>query len=285
MLAPVLTGKWPAVRAAVENVGDQFADLLLSVPPGAMATADWTVADTAAHVVGISGKYAAMLRSPAGPGFDPEFTAVLDATTVDTVVDFNEVLLTHVAERDPRALAGRLRDDIAEMLRVSDAMDPGEPIDWLGASRVPAAGLLAHLVNELQIHGRDIARATGARWPVSRADAALFFELFLLGVTTYGYGRLLDRDGPERAGRIAVEFRSRHTAPAAMILTDGFVTAERPPGRDIDVRLFFDPVVLNLMLFGRLSRVRAALTGGLTVRGGRRPWLLPAFMSKVRLPS
>lgn len=138
-------------------------------------------------------------------------------------------------------------------------------------------------VNELHIHGRDVARATGAPWTVSPADAALFFKLLLLGVTSYGYGRLLDWDRPERPGRIAVEFRSRHTAPVAMVLTDGRVTVEEP-GRAIDVKLFFDPVTLNLMLFGRVGRTRAALTGRVVV-WGRRPWLLPAFMRKMRLPS
>ena len=247
-----------------------------------MATADWTVADTAAHVVAISGSYASMLRSDGDLPIS-ELEDVIKGTTVDTVADLNEVALRAFGERDTRALADRVRGDIAEMLLACEDLDPGHPVDWLGGSQVPAAGVLAHLVNELQIHGRDIARATGVRWEVSPADAALFFELFLLGVTRYGYGRLLDWDRPERKGRIAVEFRSRYSAPAAMVLTDGRVTVEKP-GRDIDVKLFFDPVTLNLMLFGRVSRPRAALSGRVLV-WGRRPWLLPAFMRKVRLPS
>jgi uncharacterized protein (TIGR03083 family) len=275
--------KWSAVRGVVEAVGDEFADLLLSVPSQAMATADWTVADAAAHVVFISGSYVAMLRASGDGPAIPALENVINETTVDTVADFNEMALRDFGERDTRALTQRLRDDIAEMLRVSKDLDPGRPIDWLGGSQVPVAGVLAHLINEMQIHGRDIARATGARWRVSPADAALFFELFLLGVTSYGYGRLLDWDRPERKGRIAVEFRSRYTEPAAMVLTDGHVTVEEPR-RNVDVTLFFDPITLNLVLFGRVSRLRAALSGRMVV-WGRRPWLLPAFMRKVRLPS
>ncbi|WP_312881603.1 maleylpyruvate isomerase N-terminal domain-containing protein [Actinomadura alba] len=283
MSSPVYTDKWSTVRRALAAAGERFAELLLSVPPQAMATADWTVADTAAHVVSISGSYASMLRTSGGGLPIPALEDVLKETTVDTVAHFNEVALANFDERDPRTLAERVRGDIAEMLRVSEDLDPGHPIDWLGGSRVPAAGVLAHLINELQIHGRDIARATDARWRVSPADAALFFEIFLLGVTSYGYGRLLDWDRPERKGRIAVEFRSSHTAPAAMVLTDGLVTVEKP-AENVDVKLFFDPVTLNLMLFGRVSSLRAALSGRVVV-WGRRPWLLPAFMKKVRLPS
>lgn len=55
------------------------------------------------------------------------------------------------------------------------------------------------------------------------------------------------------------------------------------PGPGDDVRLSFDPPTLNLVLFGRMSRLRAALTGKLVVRGPR-PWLLPAFLRTVHMP-
>ncbi|QXJ26317.1 maleylpyruvate isomerase N-terminal domain-containing protein [Actinomadura graeca] len=260
-----------------------------------MATADWTVTDTAAHLVTLSGSYARMLNGPSDPagvigsarpgGLTgvPALEEIIPATTVDTLAHLNEAAMAHITERGPRTLAARLRDDIAAILRACDDLGPDDPVHWLGDSRVPVAGLLANLANELQIHGRDIARATGARWEVAPADAALFFELFLLGVTRHGHGRLLDRHGPERPGRIAVEFHSRHTAPAAMVLQDGRVTIGEPRW-DIDVKVFFEPVTLNLVLFGRMSRTRAILTGQVAV-WGRRPWLLLPFMRKMRLPS
>ncbi|WP_320066474.1 hypothetical protein [Micromonospora sp. RTGN7] len=55
------------------------------------------------------------------------------------------------------------------------------------------------------------------------------------------------------------------------------------PGSPPDVRLRFDPALLNLMLFGRVSRVRTALTGGVAARG-RRPWLLLPFLRVLRTP-
>jgi len=94
---------------------------------------------------------------------------------------------------------------------------------------------------------------------------------------------LLDGSPPPRERRIAVEFRSAHTTPVTLVLRAGRVTAEEPGG-DTDVRLRFDPATLNLMMFGRVSRARAAFTGKVVVRG-RRPWLLPDFLRTVRLPS
>jgi hypothetical protein len=67
------------------------------------------------------------------------------------------------------------------------------------------------------------------------------------------------------------------------VIDGGRVTVELPGG-PTDVRLHSDPVTLNLLLFGRLGRARAALTGKVVV-GGRRPWLLPAFLRIMRLPS
>ncbi|MGW7482211.1 hypothetical protein ACWGH8_26890 [Nonomuraea muscovyensis] len=104
-----------------------------------------------------------------------------------------------------------------------------------------------------------------------------------IGVTHYGYGRLLDGHGPWPKRRVAVEFASPYTVTRAIVIDNGLVTVERP-GEPADARILFDPVTLNLMLFGRISKARAALTGDVIVRGPR-PWLLPAFFRIMRLPS
>ncbi|GAA3005986.1 maleylpyruvate isomerase N-terminal domain-containing protein [Streptosporangium longisporum] len=274
---------WREARAALERNGDRFAELVASAPdPRAMVTREWTVADTAAHVVTIASYYPSLL----GPGVPDPFPGLADrihSVDVDTVAELNHHVMKEFTERDPRVLAGHLRRHIGDILRMSENADPGRTVTWLGASRLPVAGLLAHLVNELMIHGRDVARALGAPWPMSPRDAALFFDLFLVGLSRNGSGSLLDHGEPPDPRRIAVEFRSRYVTPVTLVLRDGRVTVEEA-GSGADVRLRFDPVALNLMLFGRMSRARAALTGKVVVTG-RRPWLLPAFLRKVHLPA
>lgn len=280
---PITDGNWQRARTALDRTGDRFIRLLDRTPhPDTAATAHWSVSDTAAHVETL-----ARCCAPLAGGAPPPFTDggdLLRRTTVDTVDQFNQTLLGQSTERDPAELGRHLRADLDDLLRATGGADPATAIDWLGGSQIPIAGLLAHLLNELQIHGRDIARATHQTWTVPPEEAALFFELFLLGVTHYGYGHLLDGHGPAPAGRIAVEFRSAHTATRVMAMTDGHVTVEQPGGA-VDTRLSFQPAALNLMLFGRISRARAALTGKVVIRGGRRPWTLPAFLRIVRLPS
>ncbi|WP_412538027.1 SCP2 sterol-binding domain-containing protein [Longispora sp. K20-0274] len=278
----VTAEQWRAVRAALRDTTDRFADLVLAARPEAMATAHWTVTDTAAHVTAIAWLYTFLVR------FDDTALPYADVarqvplTTVDTVADLNALVLGEFTERDPRALAGLLRAHVATILAAAGDEPATRPVPWLGDSRVPLAGVLAHLVNELLVHGRDIARAVRAPWTVGDREAAMFFELFLVGMLRHDHGRVLDTGQRVRDRRIAVRFRSAYTTPVTLVLRAGRVTVA-DPGPDDDVRLAFAPAALSLMLFGRLGRPRAVLTGKLRVAG--RVWLLPEFLRTVRLPS
>ncbi|MCE6996619.1 maleylpyruvate isomerase N-terminal domain-containing protein [Saccharothrix sp. S26] len=213
------------------------------------------MADTTAHVVAIASICTTLLAPDGGEVADPAPAARIPTVTVETVVELNDLALRRFTQRDPVVLAAVLRSMVDSVLEVTDGTDPERTVPWLGASRVPVAGVLAHLVNELLVHGRDVAR---------------------------GIGGVLDGRPPDDR-RTAVAFRSRHTTPVTIVLHRGRAWAE-DPGGPVDVRLAFDPAVLNLVLFGRVGRVRAALTGKPRV-SGRRPWLLPAFLRTVRLPT
>jgi uncharacterized protein (TIGR03083 family) len=283
MTGALAPDRWLAVRAALAEAAERFARLVSAVPdPRVRATAHWTVADTAAHVGSIAWLYATTLGTGRSPLPVPDLDEAMRVTTVDTVDRLNAIVLRHLTDRDAGALVRRLRADIHDVLRVTADSDPATPVPWLGESRVSLAGVLAHMVNELLVHGWDIARATGTPWPVPARDAGLFFDLFVVGILRYDPGRLLNTDDPPRSRRIAVAFRSPHTTPVTLVLRDGLVSVAEPDGAT-DVRLSFDPAALNLMLFGRIGRLRTALTGGVVV-GGPRPWLLPKFLRTVRLP-
>jgi uncharacterized protein (TIGR03083 family) len=275
--------RWKAVRSAVAEAGDRFGALVLSRDPAAMATADWTVADTAAHVAGIAWQYTSLVVS-----YDAErpiegVRELLLSTTVDNIhTGLNAQILRNFPQRDPVALVATLRSSIAKLLELTEDADPRSTVTWLGGASLPRAGLLAHLTNEMLVHGRDIARATGTPWSIPQEQAALFFDLFIVEIIRNGVGVLLDDGPPPRPGRIAVEFRSAHTAPVAIVVTDGVVSVAEPGG-DVDVRIRFQPAALDLMLFHRVGRIQTVLGGGVRV-SGRRPWLLPEFLKKVRLP-
>ncbi|MER7458847.1 SCP2 sterol-binding domain-containing protein [Micromonospora sp. NPDC126480] len=273
--------RWEIVRGALLEAGHRFADLVLVASDrDTKATAHWTARETAAHVGSIAWLYTSMLAGVPAPV--PGFAERSRSTTVDTIAELNTLLLRHFTEREPHALAARLRTDIARILDITEGRGSAS-VTWLGDSRVPVAGVLAHLLNEILIHGRDIARCSGRRWEISPRDTALFLDLFVVGMLRADYGRLLDNDEPPRDRPVTVEIRSTYTAPVTLVLHRGRVVVVEP-GSVPDVIVSADPTAFNLMMFGRITKLRALLTGKVRVRG-RRPWVLPAFLRTVRMPN
>jgi uncharacterized protein (TIGR03083 family) len=284
MAAPVTDEQWNAVRESVRATAGRFCELVASVPdPGATASAGWTVADVAAHVTTVAFLETTLLRAAEAPIDMPGMAEAIAATTVDTVHGLNDQVMSRFLERDVTRVLGMLRHHVDLMLTASQDRDPRETFSWLGEARLTLAGMLAHMVNELLIHGNDIARAVKVPWAMPAEDAALFFDLFTVGLANGQKGRLLDGSKRPLRRRIAVEFRSGYTTPVTVVVCDGRVTVE-PVGPGADAWVRFDPATLNMMMFGRISKLRAVLTRKIII-GGRRPWLVPAFLRTVRFPS
>ncbi|HLK75115.1 MAG TPA: maleylpyruvate isomerase family mycothiol-dependent enzyme [Streptosporangiaceae bacterium] len=284
MTAPVTEDQWNAVRDSVRATARRFCDLVASVPdPAATASAGWSVADVTAHVTTIS-FLNTMLMGAAEPPFQmPGLTGAIAATTVDTVHGLNDQVMSHFLERDVSRLLDTLRHHVGLMLTASREHDPEETFSWLGEARPTLAGMFAHMVNELLIHGNDIASAVKVPWAMPAPDAALFFDLFYVGLANGELGRLLDGSKRPLRRRIAAEFRSGYTAPVTIVVRNGQVSAE-PAGPGADVKVRFDPATLNMMMFGRIGKLQAVLTRKIII-SGRRPWLMPAFLRTVRFPS
>jgi uncharacterized protein (TIGR03083 family) len=281
VITSICERQWPVARVALGETVGRFVELLGSDQGlRTRAVGGWSAAETAAHVVAVGRMYESMVRDEAIP-FADVGERVPDST-VGNLNGFNELTLRRFTQRDPRALASQLQADVDSMLRHTEGADPARSVTWLGGSRVPLAGLFSHLVNEMLVHGWDVARAIGSPWTIPPKDAALFSEVFVVGILRYGIGRLLDAVERPPKRRIAVEFRSPYTSTFKLVW-DGNRLAADEPGPDTDIRIRFDPATLNLMLFRRISRLRAISTGKIVV-GGRRPWLLPGFLRVVRMP-
>src|SRR5687768_14596641 len=109
----VVEQQWPAVRDVLSDVTGRFADLVASSDPSALATADWTVADTAAHVVAIASIYTTLLAPGGGEVADRSLAEHIPAVTVDTVANLNDLALRRFTERDPATLSAMLRSMVA----------------------------------------------------------------------------------------------------------------------------------------------------------------------------
>ncbi|MFC8301715.1 maleylpyruvate isomerase N-terminal domain-containing protein [Micromonospora orduensis] len=277
--------RWPDARAAVHQATQRFIALVKScpTPAGTMVTKDWTVSDTAVHVLSIAVLYVSLVDADVEPPPVPGLASALERTTVDTVSSLNVLVMQHLTERDADVLCRELSDTVDHLLRASAHTDPGNVVRWLGGASVTVAGLFAHLTNELLVHGWDIARATGRPWPMPEAEAALFFDLFFLDMVRHDHGVLIDTGARQPSRPVAVAYRSAYTSETTTVLRDGRLTVA-PPGTPLDARITYRPARFNLMLFGRISMLSAVLRRDVII-GGPRPWLLPGYLRVVHMPN
>ncbi|MFD2472415.1 maleylpyruvate isomerase N-terminal domain-containing protein [Amycolatopsis silviterrae] len=283
MTGPIAESSWQAVRDSLARTAERFARLVeAAADPAATAIGRWTVAETAAHVVTVAELYGSTVLPGALPPHPiPGVVARVEATALDELGDLNAFTLAQLAERAPAALAEWIVEDVDRLLDAGRTAEPDKLVSWLGGARLPLAGCYAHLLNELHLHGRDIAAAVGARWPIPQHDAAMAFELFLVQLLSRDTGRLLVHE-PFSDRPVAVRFRSRYTAPVVLEARPDRI-AVLPRDHPADAQLHFQPAALMQVLFGRLSVARAACAGK-TFVWGRKPWLLAKFLGAVRFP-
>lgn len=146
---------------------------------------------------------------------------------------------------------------------------------WHGGTEIPAGTLKAVALGELLVHGYDIARATGTRWPL---DAGVCAELImslgpaleLLGNGVSGPPRVLALR-LRRHGQLRLDLR-----PTGLHVTVG-------PSRRPHCVVNADPRTALLCCYRRRNPYLAAAAGKL-IAYGREPWLahrLPALLPSL----
>jgi hypothetical protein len=281
--SPVTREQWDAVRRWLGWAAERYVGLLRSVSdPSARTTGDWTVADTAAHVGVVCDLDVYTATFGAVPFSRPEILDQVMAASIDDIAALNTVCLAAFPERDLAVLADWVASSVDAMLGATCSTEPTASGPWLGSAQFTVAGMLGHLLNELLLHGLDIARASGREWTIPPEAAALTFEVFVVGALHGDTGHLLEYHLPGAPGVVRAELRGRHHAPIRLDAVDGRLRLGSPV-EPADVRIWSEPVALLLLIWGRGGLVRPVLTGRLHVRG-RRPWLAFRFLGAVRLP-
>ena len=129
--------------------------------------------------------------------------------------------------------------------------------------------MTAAMLGDLLVHGLDIARALGRRWPIAREDALLVMG----GVMAMAPGYV---DRQRTAGlHVAYELRFRG-GPRYQLTVDDATATVTPPDGKADCWISADPVAFLLVGYGRAGHWGQAFRGKI-VAGGRKPWLGPKF--------
>jgi hypothetical protein len=147
---------------AIERTGQRIVSLVRSLElrdvgkpvPGL----EWTVAQTAAHLVGI------VMR---GTGDRRR------AATVEGLGDLNMVQITEISEEDPCGIADKLETLLGRQLALLPRATGDEPFELHAGLFASIKTALSYELWDFLLHGHDIACATGRGWTIDPSDAAL----------------------------------------------------------------------------------------------------------------
>jgi hypothetical protein len=258
----------PGARAALAGLTPRTAALIAAVDPPDRRVTDleWTLAETAAHVIVGVRAFTDSLQGEVGRWA----RHIPDSTRYrDRVAGLTSSSLAAEPCRDPAVLSRRLVEVVDAFLEVSAGRPADEPVPapWYApGATLPLGAATCLLLGEQVIHGWDMARTLGRPWPVTREHA-------LLMVTVIATMMPLVVD-PEAARGVRAVFALHVRGGPAFVLRveDGRAGIEALGSQRVDCHLSGDAVSLAMVGYGRISQWRAIARGGL-LAWGRRPWL------------
>jgi hypothetical protein len=270
----ISTADWAAARQAVAQAGPRLTAMLRTARrPEAVALGEWDITGVAAHISHGMDTITAMSR---GGGNVLEDISGLSTLTRVMVAGEGRRPLSELADRIDASVAGFLAD-------TSDAAAAGDDRSqaWIVQGTEAALSFLTcHMLNELTMHGRDIALAEGLPWPIDRGHASLVMQGFVLP-SLHMLGRAMVVQ--DKAHDARFEVRLRGDGRTWMVFADGNFSVESSPQGKVDCHLSVDPEAFLLVAWARVSQWPAIGKGQL-LAWGRKPWLGMQMRSWLRNP-
>lgn len=263
--------QWTDTRAGIEEATSRLVDVICDADDlGRNAVGEWNLAETVSHV-GMAASFDAYVVT----GEIPTSSAVLAAKVMrtasfDDLARYNAEGLAGVSVTDRGEVADQVKTRVDELLDKTVRMDGTERVTWLGGVQLTSQSVLGHLLQELLVHGFDIAHAASKTWKIPPYSAALSLESFMFEVVRNLDGTALAAS--TRCPPVRAEFDLDFTK-AVVMASDGDRLGVEEPGGKIDVRLSGDPATALLMIFGRINPLPAVLRRNVGVTGPR-PWRL-----------
>lgn len=253
--------------------GARVTALLRSVEhPGAPALGDWDLTDVAIHLSHALDGVTAMAR---GGG----------STLTDLwgLGDLTRALVEGEETRDLQGIADRIDATVESFLALMESAHYDGLRAWLVEGiELPLSALTCHVLNELVMHGRDIALAEGVPWRIERRHAALVLTGFLFP-SAGCLGRVMVDQRAAAGVHASIDIRLRGGGRAVFRFADGDLVVEPSPTGPVDCHLSVDPEAFLLVAWARIGLGPAILRGQL-LAWGRKPWLGLKLRSWMRNP-
>jgi len=268
MAAATVTVGLPQARATLAAAAARAAGLIASIPDLSVAAArcQWSVGEAAAHMaIGLRG-FTDAFSGRRGSWHD----LIPDADRFpDRLAGLNQATISAEPRRTPGAAAQAITDAAEGWLQATAGSSPSDRIatPWYGPGRshsvLSATCLLA---GEQLIHGYDIARGVGRKWPITAEEAYVVFDAVQAMMPMLP-------DSVTCADLVATyKLHVGRGSDFVVQIADGQATVN-PPGRNrIDCHIAGTPTALLLVGYGRISQWQA-IAGGRLIAWGRKPWL------------
>ena len=255
-----------AAKDAADRAMRMFTGLLRAgVDPQARVSKEWTVRDTAAHVAGLVSIYVQLAKGEASP-----------ITQFERLPEFNERFLG-VPQQNVYDFADTIDRGMAELLEAVGRRDGDVIVRWHAGLRLPLSTALGLLAAEGYMHGYDVARTSRVGWEIPTGDAVTIFR----GGLPF-FPHVVDRDRARNLdGTVEVRLRGVPDGRWAFTFARGELQVHEPDDRPADWKMSAAPVGYLLAAYGRLSPVKAILTGQI-VGWGRHPGLGMRFGQAFR---
>jgi hypothetical protein len=271
----ITTADWAEARRAVAQAAPRLTAMLRSATkPEAPAVGEWDVTGVAAHISHGMDTITAMSR---GGGNIIEDIAGLEILTKVMVAGEGRRPLPELADRIDASVAGFLAA-IEEAAATGDTSH-----SWVVQGiELPLSSLTCHMLNELTVHGRDIAMALGVPWAIDKGHAALILQGFVFPALHH-LGRAMvvqEKAGKKRA---RFEVRLRGDGRAWAYFENGDFSVETSPKGPVDCHLSVDAEAFLLVAWARISQWQAIPKGQL-LAWGKKPWIGLQLRSWLKNP-
>jgi uncharacterized protein (TIGR03083 family) len=241
-----------------------FAALLRPAPAAKhIPHLTWTIGELGTHVLCGLRDY----ERAATHGID-----VWADISAGSAINAGRIASTHA--RDPAAVAAALPAAAAALHYAWRRA--GREVRWSGGITVPTEVAAGINLGDVVVHGWDLARALGTRWPIEREMAVICLRAASVIAPNFVSPSARGFSG-------AYEIRLRGDGKLYFAFEDGALRTGEHPSRPVHCRLWADPASFLLTSYGRLPVWRVAATGKV-LASGRKPWLAFKFKSLLLNP-
>ena len=274
-MSATTTVDWAAARGAVAQAGPRLTAMLRSAKkPDAPALGDWDLTQVATHISHAVDTVSAMTTGGGNILEDISGLPIL-----------SKVMIDGEGRRPLPELADRIDASVARFLAAMEtaAVTGDVSASWMiQGSEMPLSALTCHVLNELTVHGLDVARAEGVPWPIDKGHASLILQGFVFpALHTLGRAMVVQEKAGTKRARFEVHLRG--DGRACLVFDRGDLSVEATPQGKVDCKLSVDPEAFLLVAWGRISQW-SAIPKGQLLASGRKPWLGLQMRSWLRNP-